>query len=152
MSDLYLKDKNGNFTPVSIEKMAGRDWHEKIVWVRLGTEDVPAGEEEETLMAKALENADSLADVNTTFIVTSYQIGFEVLGNAKELQDKCVLIKANSNENLNPLGDNLQKKVKRMLRENKLKSVTMPAPLTVQEYKEVMEVKRRCDIRRTRRG
>lgn len=154
MSDLYIKNNKGEYIPVEINKVVGDDWDGKVVLVRLGSENIPAGEEEEGDMYKALKNADALADANVTFLITSYEVGFEVLGSSKELLDKCILVKVNSGESLSPFGDTLQKKAKKLLRENKVgsKSVTLPSPLTVKEYKEVMEIKRRCDIRRDRRG
>ena len=154
MSDLYIKNSKGEFIPVEINKVVGDDWDGKVICVRLGSETVPAGGDEEGDMYKALRNADALADSNVTFLITSYEVGFEVLGNSKELLDKCILVKVNSGENLSPFGESLQRKAKKLLRENKVgnKSVTLPAPLTVKEYKDVMEIKRRCDIRRNRRG
>jgi hypothetical protein len=52
---------------------------------------------------------------------------------------------------LSDLGD-LQKRAKQQLRGKSKKVIIMPTPLTVAEYKEVMDVKKRCDNRRNRRG
>ena len=153
MSDLYIKNEHGEFVPIKIERVMGNDWDGKIVLIKLGDEFVKASEKEEEMMYKAMQESDALGDINATFVITSYKVDFEVLGSASELQDKCILIKVDQSDNLSPLGD-LQKKAKKLLRECKVgnKSVTLPAPLTVREYKDVMEVKRRCDIRRDRRG
>lgn len=151
-SNLYMKNSSGEYIPVEIEKIANRDWENKIILVRIGTEQNPATEKEEEEMYVALEKADALDHLeNTTFVVTLYEVDFEVLGSLKEIGDKCVAVSVRAGDDFSKLGD-LQKRAKAALREHAKKVAILPTPLTVNEYKEVMDIKRRCDTRRNRRG
>lgn len=155
MKGLYMKNNRGEYLPISIKQLDISGWANKVVHITLGSESVPSTEEEENQLYRSLNDSDLLEALGATLVITSYEINFEVLGDIKELNDKPILIKVNGNDS-SMLGfdEALEKRAKKLLRERGVgrKSLLMPSPLTVQEYKEVMEVKRRCDIRRERRG
>ncbi len=155
MKGLYMKNNRGEYLPISIKQLDISSWANKVVHITLGSESVPSSEEEENQLYRSLNDSDLLEALGATLVITSYEINFEVLGDIKELNDKPILIRVNGNDS-SKLGfdEALEKRAKKILREQGVgkKTVLMPSPLTVQEYKEVMEVKRRCDIRRERRG
>jgi len=69
----------------------------------------------------------------------------------KEIAEQNIAVKVTADDDLSKLSY-LQKEAKSQLRGKVKKVVTLPVPLTVQEYKEVMDIKKRCDTRRERRG
>lgn len=152
MSDLYIKDRHGDFVPVSFETVVTKDWEGKLIVLKVGSDDNPADAEVEEQTLRGLEEADALGDLeDTSFLVTRHSLSFEILGNLKEIEEKHIAVSVTGSDNLSDLGD-LQKRAKKQLRGKTRKVVILPAPLTVAEYKEVMDVKRRCDSRRSRRG
>jgi len=152
MSDLYIKTRQGDYVPVSFKNVVTKDWEGKLIVVRVGSDDNPADAEIEEQTLRGLEEADALGDLeDTSFLVTRHSLNFEILGSLKEIGDKQICVAVTGSDNLSDLGD-LQKRAKKQLRGKTKKVVIMPAPLTVAEYKEVMDVKRRCDNRRNRRG
>lgn len=152
MSTLYMKNSKGEYYPVSFQKVMSSDWEKKIIIVRIGTDEHPAEDKDIDEMYDSLKNADALDDLeDTSFLVTTYEIGFDVLGSAKEIENKCVAVRVEAGDDMSKLGV-LQKKAKEQLRGKTKKVIVMPAPLTVKEYKEVIDIKRRCDTRRNRRG
>lgn len=152
MSQLYTKGSNGSYVPVSFEKIISKDWGNKLIVVRVGNDNHPAEEKEIDSTLKALEAADALDDLeNSSFLVTLHEVTFEVLGSVKDISNQCVAVRVTAGDDLSKLGD-LQKNAKEQLRGKVKKVAILPAPLTVTEYKEVMDIKRRCDTRRSRRG
>jgi hypothetical protein len=152
MSDLYIKNQHGDFIPVSFEIVVTKDWEGKLIVLKVGSDDNPADAEVEEQTLRGLEEADALGDLeDTSFLVTRHSLTFEILGNLKEIEEKHIAVSVTGSDNLSDLGD-LQKRAKKQLRGKTRKVVILPAPLTVGEYKEVMDVKRRCDSRRNRRG
>jgi hypothetical protein len=155
MKDLYMKNKKGQYLPVSIKELDISSWSNKVVHITLGSDSSPSSEEEENQLYRSLNDSDLLEALGATLVITSYEINFEVLGNVSELEDKPILIRVNSNDSSNlSFDESLEKRAKRLLRERGVgkKHIVMPAPINVKQYKEVMDVKRRCDIRRERRG
>lgn len=155
MKDLYAKNKNGEYIPVSIKQLDISGWANKVVHISLGSENIPSTEDEEEALYRALNDNDLLESLGATLIITRYEIDFEVLGDISELEEKSILIRVDNNSSLGlSFDESLEKKAKKLLRKQGVgkKSVVMPTPLTVQQYKDIMEVKRRCDIRRERRG
>ena len=152
MSDLYIKTQQGDFVPVSFETIVTKDWEGKLIVLKVGSDDNPADAEVEEQTLRGLEEADALGNLeDTSFLVTRHSLTFEVLGNLSEIEEKYIAVSVTGSDNLSDLGD-LQKRAKKQLRGKTRKVVILPAPLTVAEYKEVMDVKRRCDSRRNRRG
>lgn len=147
-----MKNSKGEYYPVSFQKVVSKDWENKLIMVRIGTDENPAEEKEVNEMYDSLNGADAVESLDgTSFLVTTYEVNFEILGSSREIENKCVAVRVESGDDLSKLGD-LQKKAKEQLRGKAKKVIIMPTPLTIKEYKEVMDVKRRCDTRRNRRG
>ena len=145
----YVK-VNGKYIPVECQKIFIKEWENSLISLKIGEKGDSVSEDEIVEITDSIDSADVLGHLrNTSFVVSTHQLNFEVVG-PSEIGNKSVLININSGDDLKKLGD-LQKSAKEQLKEMGMKSIIMPAPLTINEYKEVMEVKQRCDIRRQRR-
>jgi len=152
MGEFYTKNSDGKYIPVSFKQIITKDWENKVVVVRIGSDEFPADQEEIEQTLDAINDADALDSLeNTSFMVTLHSLQFEILGTLKEVGEQCVAVRVTGSDDLNKLGE-LQKEARKQLRGRTKKVVTLPTPLTVNDYKEVMEIKRRCDTRRSRRG
>lgn len=148
----YMKNRNGEYIPIEFKKIVSKDWENNLVIVRVGTDEYPAEESDANRALDSLHDADALDELdNISFLITLHNIGFEVLGNLREIGEKYVLVKVTGDDDLSKL-DDLQKDAKRQLRGKTKKVVIMPTPLTVDEYKEIKEIKDRVDNRKKRRG
>jgi hypothetical protein len=148
----YIKNRNGEYVPIDFKKIVTKDWENNLIVVRVGTDEHPASESDATRTLDSLHDVDTLDDLeNSSFLITLHNIGFEILGSLKEIGEKYVLVKVTGDDDLSKLED-LQKDAKRQLRGKTKKVVIMPTPLTVDEYKEIKEIKDRVDNRKKRRG
>lgn len=151
-SPFYVKNSNGEYVPIHFKDIATKEWSNKLVVVRLGSDENPAPEKEIDATFKALKMADALRKLtNASFLITAHNLDFEVMDNLKEIGDKYVAVRVTADDDLSKLGA-LQKKAKEQLRGKTKGVIVLPTPLSVNDYKEVMEVKNRCDTRRNRRG
>jgi len=151
MGEFYVKVK-GDYVPISFKTVVTKDWEGKLIVVKIGSDNNPADSEIEEQTLKGLSEADALGDLeDTSFLVTRHSLNFEILGSLLEIGSKFIAVSVTGSDNLSDLGD-LQKRAKQQLRGKSKKVIIMPTPLTVAEYKEVMDVKKRCDNRRNRRG
>ena len=148
----YIKNGKGEYIPVEFKQTSIRDWENKLILVRIGKDgdQIPESEIEET--SSSINGADALMRLeNTSFLIAPYNLSFEVLGNVEDIGKQYVSVRVTADDDLSKLGS-FQKNVKEQLRGKSKKAIILPAPLTIEEYKEVMEVKQRCDTRRNRRG
>jgi hypothetical protein len=152
MEEFYVKNNDGRYVPVSFKKIITKDWENQLIAVRIGTDENPADDSEVEQTLGAINDADALDDLeNTSFLVALHNLEFEVVGSLKDVGEKNVAVRITGEDDLSKLGT-LQKEAKKQLRGKTKKVVFLPTPLTVNDYKEVMEIKRRCDTRKSRRG
>ncbi len=148
----YIKNKSGEFVPVKIEQVLSRDWAGKLVMVRIGSDEHPADEDE---LVEVNDNLDTATVIemlpDTSFLITSYAIQFDVLSSLDELRNQYVAVRVTGDDDLSKLGG-LQKNAREKLRGKAKKVAILPTPLSVEDYHEVMGIKQRCDLRRSRRG
>jgi hypothetical protein len=152
MSPLYNKNSKGEYVPIEFKEICTKDWNEKLIVVRIGTDgtQVPESEVDETW--NGLNEADALSSLhNTSFLITLHNLDFEILGNLKDIKNQYISVRVTSDDDLNKL-KSLQKSAKEQLKGKARKTIIMETPLTVEQYHEVMEIKQRCDNRRNRRG
>jgi hypothetical protein len=88
---------------------------------------------------------------DTSFLITSFAIQFDILGSLEELGKQYVAVRVTGDDDLSKLGG-LQKHAREKLKGKAKKVAVLPTPLTVDDYNEVMKIKQRCDLRRSRRG
>jgi len=148
----YIKNQNDQFVPVKIEQVVSRDWTGKLILVRVGSDEHPADDDE---LLEVNDNLDTATVIemlpDTSFLITSFAIQFDILGGLDELRKQHVAVRVTGNDDLSKLGG-LQKHAREQLRGAVKKVVILPTPLTVEDYHEVMKIKERCDLRRSRRG
>ena len=148
----YTKNNKGEYLPVQFEQVISKDWNNQMVIVRVGSDERPATDQELEETQENLDNAAVLKSLpNTSFLITSYAIQFEVLDSLDGLKKQCVSVRVTGDDDLSKLGG-LQKHAKDMLKKKAKKVAILPTPLSVEDYHEVMQIKRRCDLRRSRRG
>jgi len=151
-SEFFMKNKEGKYIPISFKQILTKEWENKLIVVRIGSDECPASDSEIEETLDSLNDADALESLeNTSFLVTMHSLSFEVLENVKEVGKKCVAISVIGSDDLSKLGS-LQKNAREQLRGKTNKVVVLPAPLSVDKYKEIMDIKQRCDNRRSRRG
>jgi hypothetical protein len=148
----YIKNQKGSFVPVKIEQVVSRDWAGKLIMVRVGSDERPADDDE---LIEVNDNLDTATVIEmlpeTSFLITSFAIQFDILGSLEELQKQCVAVRVTGDDDLSKLGG-LQKHAREKLRGKAKKVAILPTPLSVEDYHEVMKIKERCDLRRSRRG
>ena len=148
----YFKNKRGEYVPVNAEQVVSKDWGGKIVVVKVGSDENPAPEEELVGVHDGLDQATVIGMLpETSFLITSFAIDFKILGGIEELKRQCVAVRVTGDDDLSKLGG-LQKDAKEQLRGKAKKVAILPTPLSVDDYYEVMKIKQRCDLRRSRRG
>lgn len=152
MEEFYIKSDNGQYTPISFKKIVTNDWENQLIVIRVGTDENPASNLKVEQTLDAINDADALDNLeNTSFLIATHNLDFEVVGNLKEISKKNIVVRVTDKDDLSKLGD-LQKEAKKQLKGKTKKVIFLPVPLNVDDYKEVMEIKKRCDIRRSRRG
>jgi hypothetical protein len=152
MGVFYTKNADGKYIPIEFKKICSDDWHNRLIVVKIGDggDKVPESEIEEVWAG--LNDADALGSLdNTSFLITLYNLDFQILESVKDIGDQYITVRITGDDDLSKLGA-LTKKAKEELRGKAKKVVILPAPLSVNEFREVMEIKQRCDTRRNRRG
>jgi hypothetical protein len=151
MVEFYVKSGD-RYIPITVEEIFTDDWEDKLISIRVGSDAFPALESEIEEIYDCLSETNVIKQlVGSSFLVTLYNLDFEVLGDLKELGDKYITIKVTSGDDLSKIGS-LQKQAKKQLRDRAKKTIILPAPLTVKEYAEIIKIKERCDTRRARRS
>ena len=152
MSEFYTKTKGGKYIPITFKKIITKDWENRVIVVRIGSDEHPAPAEELTETLDSLDNIDALETLeNTSFLVSLHSIDFEIIGSVKEMSEKCVAISVTGSDDLSKLGS-IQRQAKEQLRGKTKKVVVLPSPITVEEYSKVKEVLKRLEVRRLRRS
>ncbi|MFA5048780.1 MAG: hypothetical protein WC516_07175 [Patescibacteria group bacterium] len=152
MSGFYIKNGRGDYIPADFKQISTKDWENKLILVSIGKDGEHVPESEIDEVSDSINNSDVLRRLNgTSFLITLYNLSFEVLGSLDDISKQYIAVRVTADDDLSKLGF-LQKNVKEQLRGKAKKNIIMPTPLTVEEYKEVMDVKQRCDTRRNRRG
>ena len=152
MSEFYTKTKNGRYVPITFKEIVTKDWENKLISVRIGSDEYPAEESEIEETLDGLSEADALDSLeNTSFLISLHSLDFEVIGSLKEISEKYIAIKVTGGDDLAKIGS-LQKSAKEQLRGKTKKVVVLPSPITVDEYAKVKEVLQRLEVRRSRRS
>lgn len=151
MSKFYRKEGN-KYIPIELEQVVTKDWANKLIVVKVGSDENVATETELMNTVECLGESDVLEELEANFLVTSHNMEFRVLDSLKSLKNQNVVIRVNATDDVAKMMPEIQKKVKEMMKEKCKKVVFLPVPLTVGEYEEVTAIKKRCDTRRSRRG
>lgn len=149
----YIKNRNGEFVPVEFSQMIDKGVNNKMVVVKVGSENQKPSVDDLEQTRKSIEMADFPDDIdNVSLIITPFEIDIGVV-DKRELDNKQLYLQIRDGddlsglkEELKVLGDKLKKKLK-----NK-GVVVLPTPLKISQYNFVKETLKRCTIRRERQG
>ncbi len=152
MTTFYTKTKKGKYIPITFKEIITKDWENKLVAVRIGSDEHPAEESEIEETLDSLNDADALETLeNTSFLISLHSLDFEIIGSLKEIGQKYIAVKVTGGDDFSKLGP-LQKQAKEQLRGKTKKVVILPTPVTVEEFAKVREVLKRLEVRRARRS
>ena len=155
MSEFYIKN-NGKYIPISFDKICTKEWSGKLIVVKIGDGNSNFDEMSEEIdnTWEAIKGSATIYEClnnKTSFIFTTKDLDFSMLSNIKDLDEQNILIKISNGDDLSKIQEFITN-VRLQLSKITKKVVVLPTPLTVGEYKELMEIKQRCDLRRNRRG
>jgi len=152
MTTFYKKTKDGNYIPITFTEIITKDWENKLIAVRIGSDENPADEHEIEETMECLRDDDALEMwENISFLTSVYNFSFEIVGTLKEVGEKHIVVRVTGADDLSNLGA-LQKMAKEQLRGITKKVVFLPTDISVNEYREVNEIKQRISNRRARRS
>lgn len=150
MSKFYVKNKKGEFLPVELNSIMKEDLQDRLVVVRVGTDDHQVSRNDLYETIRSFEEANVINKIrNVSVIVTPYQI--EVgLENKEDLNNKTIYLQIRGGD-----VSTLEEEIKEMYRRVKNKHnnvVVLPSPLKIKDYQYARDVLKRCEIRKERRG
>lgn len=152
MGKFYTKKRDGTYLPITFKEIITKDWENKLISVRIGSDEHPAEESEIEETLDGINDADALESLeNTSFLISLHNIEFEILGSLKEIEEKYIAVRVNGDDDLTKLGP-LQKSAKEQLRGKTKKVIFLPTPISVKEYSDAKEVLKRLETRRNRRS
>jgi len=150
MNKFYTKNKRGEFVPVEINSILSKDMDNRLIIVRVGSDEHPVtpGDLDETqesfMQADVLEELD-----NVSIVITPYQVEIDIIDKNK-LKEMPIYIQIRGGDNLNMLNKSAKDEYKKLKKRHEV--VVLPTPLRIKEYHEVIDTLKRCQIRRERRG
>lgn len=147
----YFKNSRGKYLPVDFKSINMDDWDNKMIVVRVGSDDVPATKEDAEQVATEMQDLDALSTVHASYLILDFGIDFEVFDDIEKLKNKNVCVFIRSGDDLAQLGESARE-AKRALSDHAKKAVVLPTPLTVDQYAEINEVRKRMGIVKKRRG
>jgi len=150
MSEFYIKNRKGEFLPVELSHYLSKDLKDRLIVVRVGTDNHPASMSDLDETEDSFNQAEVLSDLeNVSVIITPYQIDVDVVNN-EEIEGKKVCLQISSGDDIGMLESSIQKIYKKWGKRFDLE--ILPTPLTVKEYRHIRDILKRCDIRRKRRS
>ena len=150
MSNLFVKNKQGDYLPVDINSVLNKDLNNRLIVIRVGTDDHPATPEDLTETLRSFANADVLELNDVSIVLTPYQISLEILDES-DVEDKSICLQITSGDNLAMLEEQIRRMYKRVKKYHSNVTI-LPSPLTVKEYRQVMDTLKRSQLRKSRRG
>jgi len=149
MSEFFVKNKKGEFIPVKIDKIIGKeDLDNNLVIVRVGTDDYPADIKTLELTQESFSQANILDEIDTSILITPFQIDIGT-ASLKEVEDRPIYIQIKSGEDISML-DEQSRRLYKELRKKTKGTVLLPSPIKIRDYNQVKETLKRCQIRRKR--
>ncbi len=150
MKNFYIKS-NGKFIPVEVKDVFSKDFEGKLVLMKVGTDANPVPNDELVDIQDKFSDPyilDMLDD--TGFLITTFEVQVEVLSDLETLKDKKVTVQISRADlsKVDWLKTNVIKQLKREVKEVYM----LPSPITLEEYQEVIQIKKRSDLRKKRRG
>lgn len=148
---LYIKNKNDEFIPVEISSVMSRDLNNRLVVVRVGSDNQQAELEDLDLTASSFAKADVLDDLdNVSVIITPYQISIDLL-DEREIEGKSICLQITSGDDISAL-DEMIRSTYKQLKKHYSNITILPTPLKVKDYRQVQDTLKRCKMRKKRRS
>jgi len=152
MDDLYVKDQDGKYIPVTLEVVSSRDLADKLIIVTAGNDDMPVSDETLEYISKCFLQSKVITEAmkrsrDANLLILPHIIQVELISR-KELDSKTVCIRINKDDDIKNLPE-LQTQIQDTIRKE---VIILPAPLSVSEYKEIKAIKERVRIRKQRSG
>lgn len=145
----YFKNSKNEFIPVEPKEIVLNNWKNKLVVLKVGTELNNISSSDLDVLFDSIENSRVLRDMDTSVLITPYNIEINIVDDLEDIGEKMLFISVRDCDNVSELGE-LQRTIKDKFKDKFRKIVIAPSPLTIKEYLEIMEVKKRCDRRRSR--
>lgn len=150
MTEFYIKNKQGKYLPINLKSIFGKDLNGKLVIIRVGSDDHIASSSDLDETEESFNRADILNELeNVSIIITSYQIDINACPK-EDLENKNIYVQITSGNDAGMLDEQARKIYNKIKRKNE--AVIMPVPLKIGEYKKIIEILKRCEIRRDRRS
>ena len=80
MSNIYIKNKKGEFLPIEINSILNKDLSNRLIVIRVGTDEHPASPEDLNETLRSFSNADVLELNDVSIILTPYHIVYIYIG------------------------------------------------------------------------
>lgn len=150
MSNLYMKNKKGEFIPIGVNSVLNKDMNNRLIVIRVGSDELPATPEDLNETLRSFSNADVLELNDVSIILTPYQITLEVLDES-DVSNKSVCLQITSGDDIGMLEEQLRRIYKRLKKKHSNITI-LPTPLKVSDYRQVQDTLKRCKLRKDRRG
>jgi len=151
MSNFYIKNKKGEFVPITLSSIINKDLNNRLVIVKVGDESHRATENDLDRTEESFSRAEVISDLdNVSLIITPYQINISV-EDKSNMDDKNIYIQISGGDDIGMLEEQTRKIYKKLKR-NFDSVVILPSPLKLKDYKQVKDVLKRCKIKRERRA
>jgi hypothetical protein len=144
-----MKNSRGEFLPIELSSIINKDLNNRLVIIRVGTDEYPAPMDDLDETEESFANADVLNELdNVSVIITPYQVEIGTVGK-DEIDEKDLYVQITSGEDISMLEEIIQKSYRRLSK--KFNVVVLPTPLKIKDYRQVKDTLKRCEIRRERR-
>jgi hypothetical protein len=147
---LYIKNKKNEFIPVDISSVMSKDLNNRLVIVKVGTEERQATLDDLDLTTSSFAKADVLDDLdNVSIIITPYQIDIDLI-DERDVEDKTICVQITGGDDINML-DDAMRAIYKKLKKNYSETTILPTPLRIKDYLQVKDTLKRCKMRKKRR-
>lgn len=152
MDDLYVKRNDGKYVPVSLEVASSKDLADKLIVVTVGSDDEPATMETLEHVQKRFIQSKVIAEAmkrskHANLLILPHIVKLELISR-REFDTKTVCVRLNTNDEIKDLPE-----IKEQIQDTIKKEVMiLPAPLSLNDYRELKAIKERVRIRKQRHG
>lgn len=150
MSNLYIKNKKNEYLPIDINSVLNKDLNNRLIIIRVGTDEHPASPEDLNETLRSFSNADVLELNDVSIVLTPYQISLEILDEA-DIENKPICLQITGGEDISMLEEQIRRIYKRIKKQHSNVTI-LPSPLKVKDYRQVVETLKRSQLRKERRG
>jgi len=152
IDDLYVKDKEGNYVPITLDVVSSKDLTDKLIIVTVGSDDEPATDEMLEYVQHGFTKSKVIIEAmrrsrEANLLILPHIIKLELISR-RELDVKTICIRLNTDEEIKDLPeikDQLQNAIRKEV-------IVLPVPISLNEYKEIKAIKERARIRKQRSG